>query len=323
MRRKITQPLTIFLALLIVLSALVILPVSAQTASPEGLYFEQTGHWVKGAFLVLYQQAADPVTTFGMPITDEIQDPSSGNRSQYFSKARFDLMTDAAGEHVVLMPLGELLYSPGEKPDFPTRGLGCMKQKDNEVPVCYAFMEFLKSDPDAWLLGNAISEIEVQNGRLVQHFQFGKLVWMPDNPLGQQVQRAELGYQYFNTRIGNADLLAPDMSVPLTLAQINLQAHAFPENYVLPADGHQSIYIIVRDQRNQPVSGASILVTIQWPTGKKDQLRMTDLTDANGIAVLHFATSDKYEPNQLVTVSLEIQLGGKLAHASTWFRTSR
>lgn len=307
--------------LLFVTASLTLTPARAQTS--DGLYFEQTGHWVKGPFLVLYQQAADPISSFGLPITDEILDPNSGNKSQYFSKARFDLMTDASGEHVVLMPLGELLYAAGEKPVFPTSGLGCTVQKNGQVPVCYAFRSYLEQDPDAWLLGNAISEIELQAGRLVQHFQFGKLIWMPERPVDERVQRAELGYQYFNTRIGNTDLLAPDMNVALSPAQIQLKVSAFPENYILPIDGHQSIYIIASDQRNQPLAGAGILVTIQWPTGKTDQLRMTDLTDANGIAILRFATNDKYEPNQLVAVKLDVQYGDKLTQASTWFRTSR
>ena len=106
------------------------------SAQIEGsLYFPQTGHWVSGEFLELYQSIPEPEIIYGYPLTDGLSadrfvDPS-GTMIQYFERARFELHPEnPEGLRVKLSLLGEYFYDrdgPGLKFQFrPIRPLAAI-----------------------------------------------------------------------------------------------------------------------------------------------------------------------------------------------------
>jgi len=294
---------------------------SGLAQAPTELYFEETGHWVKGIFLEMYFMAEEPAAIFGLPITEEIVDPVNGDITQYFQKARFDLVDYPDGKKMVQVPLGELLYSPGEKPAIPTRGPGCRKIAPSNYRVCYAFLEFYDRFADAPFLGYPISDLEVQNNRFVQYFQYGRLEWRPNLESGKRVYVSDLGTAYFNTRIGDVSLLEPDKSVGLTDEQLILKVQAFPKEYLLTGDENQTISVIVQNQRREPIAGASVVITINWPDGRQDKLRMIENTNSAGIGHISFKPDKRYPADQFITIDVETVYLDKTATTTTWFRT--
>jgi len=86
---------------------------AATAQSSDSIYVAETGHWIWGDFLAMYNSSTDPLLLFGYPITDDFTDPISDNRVQYFQKVRFDLVDTQQGQLVAIAPLGRLLYVPG------------------------------------------------------------------------------------------------------------------------------------------------------------------------------------------------------------------
>lgn len=304
--------------------SVVLLAVSAGSSMAQSntdLYFEETGHWVKGIFQEMYLLAEEPERIFGFPITEQIVDPINGDITQYFQKARFDLVDFPDGKKMVQVALGELLYSPGEKPDIPIRGAGCRKISPSQFHVCYAFLDFYDSFHDAAFLGYPISEMEIQNSRFVQYFQYGRLEWRPDLKAGNRVYISDLGTAYFNTRIGDVSLLEPDKSTQLTDEQLILNVQAFPKKYLLTGDENQTISVIVQNQRREPIAGASVLITINWPDGRQDKLRMIENTGNTGIGHISFKPDKLYPSDQFITINVEASYLDKSATTTTWFRT--
>ena len=84
-------------------------PVAEALAQMEGeRYFDDTGHWVRGPFLVYYD-AHGGSATFGLPITDDFVD-ENGQLMQYFQRARLEWHPEAPeGQNVRLGNLGEEL----------------------------------------------------------------------------------------------------------------------------------------------------------------------------------------------------------------------
>jgi hypothetical protein len=64
-------------------------PVFVFAQSTAVLFFPETGHYVKGDFLLFYRSAPDPRLLFGYPITEEITS-KDGKTVQYFQRARLN-----------------------------------------------------------------------------------------------------------------------------------------------------------------------------------------------------------------------------------------
>ena len=75
---------------LLIIIALAGQPVAAQSVSSH--WFPETRHSVSGPFFNFFYGVKDPLTMFGYPITNAFRD-STGRLTQYFQRARFDLVT--------------------------------------------------------------------------------------------------------------------------------------------------------------------------------------------------------------------------------------
>lgn len=256
-------------------------------------YFEETGHWVSGDFYDSYTSVADPEKIFGNPITESFPDPTTNRYVQYFERAHFEIRPENPPElRVHWSPLGEYLYEKGQEISIPPNYPACETFQETGHQVCYAFLDFFEQNGGIAQLGYPISEVEVREGRLVQWFQRARMEWHPELPPGERVTLARLGEEYFYAQKEDTRRLLPAASGNLPRVITRLNVRGFFEASVVPARGAQTLYIIVQDQKLEPVEKAQLIATIRYPSG--DQFTMEiPFTDEMGISSIHFPISEQ------------------------------
>lgn len=251
----------------------------AQSAGRE--YFAKTGHYVEGEFLAFYHKVADPVLLYGYPITEQMIS-TDGKRVQYFQRARFEYEPSLPeGQRVRLTPIGKELYTPGTPIPYYNPA-GC-RLLANNIPVCFAFLEFFEKNGGIAQFGNPISSFEIQGNLIVQYFENARLEWRPWMPEGQRVAVSELGRLLFDKKKEPVQALAPlpppDQAEPIP----PLQVRASTLRSVTSATDRQILFIIVQDRTLQPVR-ASGKVTVFWPNNTQSVYDFS--TNENGLAIL-------------------------------------
>jgi hypothetical protein len=280
------------------------------------------GFNIQGEFLKFYRSASDPLLVFGYPITDEFVDPDTGLTTQYFQRARFELVSTPAGPMVQLAPLGTHLHT-GDAPTapIPTNSSACRYFQQTGKSVCYAFLQFYNANNGPVYFGNPISDVEIRDGRYVQYFERARMEWQPDNPNDHHVALTDLGAIEFYARdihpITERDfnIQSPDIGGNTT----SLQVRAFVDQALLPAYSQQAVYIIVQDQNLAPVQGANISVRVYYPGRSEPQLLTPFITTENGLSSEQFSI-DSIPANDVVRLEVTASYQGLSASTSTWFR---
>ncbi len=292
---------------------------NAAQSAEGGIYIPETGHWIRGEYLRMYQSADDPLLLFGYPITDEIIDPIDGQQTQYFEKVRFDLNNTDSGTYIEIAPLGDLMYTEGnDKVRLPTSSQACRYFASTNRYVCYAFEDFYETHNGEYYFGEPISNLEYVDGRYVQYFENCRLEWRPELSSGNRVALSRLGKQYFDTRLGDLNILNSNNNADLPVDVVQIQTHAFVANSLLPANSHQELFITVQDQNLNPISGAMVNVKIIFPNDRVESYR-PGISNENGISTLKFEVGD-LPVNEVVQVEVEVAYKGFQSDASTWFR---
>ncbi len=86
---------------------------------------------------------------------------------------------------------------------------------------------------------------------------------------------------------------------------------------VVSTNDTQEIFITVRDQNLNPVSGAASMVTIQLPNG--DQSILMPLTDENGVSKLKLSINNQ-TPGAIVSLEYRVVYGDLQATTRDSFR---
>lgn len=295
---------------------------SATAQKSDSQYFPQYGHWVRGEYLALYNSASDPARIFGQPITGVFNDPlRPGIQMQYFERARMDYdPTKPAGQRVTLANLGSFIYQEnqaGQPVDFSTSS-GMCRQFSNGKSVCFAFLQFYDSFNGPKFFGMPISNTEYIDGRLVQYFERARMEWRNEMPTGQKVVLTELGQIDFDHRIANPSLLRAEPSDNVKL--IEPKVYAFIAHPLIANGQKQQVFVLVRDQYDQPLPGTQVMITVIYPDGHSENRRPQAFTDADGVTQDSF-TVENVAPNQVIQVAVEAEISADLkGAASTWFR---
>jgi hypothetical protein len=267
------------------------------------LYIPETGHWITNDFLTTYQSVSDPQAIFGYPITDAFMNVTSGRLVQYFQRALFELRPEnPEALRVEIKVLGEYLYQKGDVLSVPSNFPACQYYSETEHQVCYAFLDFFKANGGVAQFGYPISEIEIHSGRLVQYFQRACFEWHPELAQGNRVTLADLGLRYFYVQNEDPSRLMPRSDPTIIRTILSLQARAFPETAVLAPRGNQSLYVIIQDQNLMPVSNATVVLIVKYPSGKEEPY-VAPLTDDNGITKIQFPISEQTQG--IVDVSIK------------------
>lgn len=309
---KINGVIAACLSILLLISSLSAVPLQ----STDGMFFKDSGFWVRGEFLTYYKAAPDPVRQFGNPISDAMPDPiRPGIQVQYFDRARMDYdPTKPAGQRVSLAKLGQILRNeskPGDALDFSSNTTMC-RTFANSHHVCFAFLQFYDRYKGAAYFGQPISETEILDGMLVQYFEKARLEWRPDLPAGERVVLTALGQLDYDIHIGGAN--APWKTPTVLSAQV------FIARPVVASGQEQTVYVVVQDQKMNPVTGVSVLITATYPDGRAENFRPDQLTTQDGFTKITFAVKN-VQPNQVVRINVTAsQPGGEETQAETWFR---
>ena len=255
--------------------------------SSDSIYVAETGHWIWGDFLTMYNSSADPLLLFGYPITDDFTDPISDNRVQYFQKVRFDLVDTQQGQLVDIAPLGRLLYVPGAPlADIAQEGPTC-RGFESGFSVCYAFLQFYDANNGGIFFGDPISGVEVIDGRYMQYFENVRMEWWPDRPSGQRVILTDLGRLYFDKFVSNPDFLKSDPPANSAGNLIKPITRVFVLHSLIGAGESQTVYVIAQDQYLRPLDGAQVGVTLSFPDKTSEFYRLNE-TNEFGISQFTF-----------------------------------
>lgn len=308
-----------FLTFLILLTVVVFGISRAATAqSSDSIYVNETGHWIWGDFLHLYNSSTDPLLVFGYPITDDYSDPLTDNRIQYFQKVRFDVVDTTQGERVQVAQLGRLLYVPGAPlADIAQEGPTC-RMFENGLSVCYAFLQFYDANNGAVFFGAPISGVEVIDGRYMQYFENVRMEWWPDRPSGQRVVLTDLGRLYFDKYVNDPELLKADPAANSAGDLVKPITRVFVLHSLIGAGESQTVYVIAQDQFLRPLDGAQVGVTLAFPDGTTEFYRLNE-TNEFGISQFTFNAAN-LPTRSVVNVRAEINLRGETSTGISWFR---
>lgn len=145
------------------------------TNSSNSIYFRETGHYLKDAFLN-YWLMNGGMGTYGYPISEEFV--SDGVPTQYFERSRFEYSENSSRPwKVELARAGSLLtagttFPPATQTDSsPDRAY--FEQTGHSVGG--AFYTFWQANGGADILGYPISEEIGQGGTTVQYFERARL----------------------------------------------------------------------------------------------------------------------------------------------------
>jgi hypothetical protein len=257
-------------------------------AQPAGeQYFNETGHWVRGEFLTAYYSAANPEEIYGLPISSFFK-VDSNTWVQYFQKARFELHLDyPKGQQVVISELGSMLYQPGAGTPFADNSANCRQFAESRFEVCASFLDYFDSHGGIAQFGEPISNTEIMNGVVVQHFEKARFEYRPEFPPGQKVVLVDLGIIYFHYNKENRVYLRAEPGDPTIEGTVRLKARAYPVVGVTKLSGEQTIHVVVQDQRLFSVQGALVSLEIVMPHGKEAPVLYPGVTNENGIATFN------------------------------------
>jgi hypothetical protein len=281
-------------------------------------------------FASFYSAMPDPNVMLGYPISPAFYDSTISRTVQYFQRGRLEVAVDANGKEEVLMShIGSIMYTPGREL-APVRNSGpTCRSFSTGYNVCYGFLQFYDYYQGGTYFGNPISGVELDNGRMVQYFENVRLEWRGEIVNGRHVGLSHLGRMGYDmlyqnrpkpTQTSDEDTFSgPATPVQVTTGGLNVRA--FVKHSLLPADGEQTLYIVVQDQSLQPVPNAAISVIVTKPNDLGQQSYRPNDTDANGISVLTFevgAVPVKEIVSIEVTASLPLQQIEQ--STTTWFR---
>ncbi len=278
--------------------------VRAQENAPR--YFPETGHTLRGRFRAFYEAAPDALLLFGYPITEAFSTPQ-GIEIQYFQRARFEYDPASPANAVRLTPLGQLVYAQEREhilANTPSNPTACQHFADTGEQLCYGFLAFWREHRGAAYLGSPISPLERDGDRLVQYLQYARLEWHPEISGEGQFVLTNLGEIYFRLNKENPRLLLPQNAAFIGQSTVlEMEVHAFVTKASVSRQDEQTLYIIVRDQKRQPLAGVTAAITVHYPDGHSVPYIAPHSTNAYGFTTLTFPVASS-QPG-VVEVSVE------------------
>lgn len=309
-----------FFSIIIIFLFIAGMAFSAQAQNQPQQFIGNPGHWVSGPFLQYYLSSENPELLFGNPISIEFSDATTNQRVQYFEKARFDLIDGNAGTGVVSAPVGEFLYEPDKNREAGiTYDPAVCKRFGNSFSVCYAFWQFYRANNGLLHLGLPLANAEINAaGFLMQYFQNGVLEWHPEKEAGQRVVRGDLGRRYFDQFVDEPAYLHPDLNALPTGILRSPQVSVFVAKAIVTANSSQTVHVVVKDQYQQPISGAVVGVTATMPDGRDFFFRLPE-SNSSGLSTFELLIGD-FSPRDVVLISALVTTPDGSATGESWFR---
>jgi hypothetical protein len=173
---------------------------STGTSSSNSIYYRQTGHYIKDAFLN-YWLMNGGLTLYGYPITEETQ--IDGVPVQYFQRARFEYHPDSSRPwHVDLAAVGSLVTQGREfgTVNAQQAGSGRTYFAQTQHTMGGAFAAYWNNHGGVAIFGYPISEEMQENGMTVQYFERARFELAAHG----RVQLGQLGVELLNRQMAQA-----------------------------------------------------------------------------------------------------------------------
>jgi hypothetical protein len=248
-------------------------------------YFDQVGYVVEGEFLRFFEDHGG-LRVFGYPISPPLVEGEL--ETQYFQSGRLEMDPDGQ-VHLSLLPyelalrrtdpISEDQVPPGGE-YYPATGHG----------VVLAFLDFYLQYGGPSIFGYPITELVIEDERLVQYFERAIFVWRPELPDGHRVQLGRLGELYLRMEYRDlASFRSSTSEHPITGIDASVDVRA---PIVRAQDDEQVVYVRVHDQLGQPVQAAKVEAFVLWPdASQRVRLIPNRTTDRDGVAAFSFSLS--------------------------------
>jgi hypothetical protein len=229
-------------------------------------YFEETQFWVSGEFLSFYD-AKGGLEVFGYPISAPFND--KGVLTQYFQNARMEWHPENPEAYrVQLGLLGDELGFRQPPVERPTLSAGRAYFPETGHTVTYLFLRTFRSRGGVDLFGYPISEMFVENQKVVQYFQRMKLIWSPQTG---RVGVGNLGELYVNAHRSSLPLNALE-SLPYRYNDRgveNLRIVIGLSRSVARSQKSQTVTVVVLNDRNdEPLADAQVKLSFNAENGE-------------------------------------------------------
>jgi hypothetical protein len=192
------------------------------TNSSNSIYYRQTGHYIKDAFLN-YWLMNGGLTLYGYPITEETQ--IDGVAMQYFQRARFEYHANSQRPwNVELTAVGSLVTQGRnfEAANPASAGNGRTYFAQTGHTIGGAFATYWNNHGGISIFGYPISEETEENGMTVQYFERARF------ELGARgrVQLGQLGVELLNKQIAeDTPGLDPTIAQPVARPGYQMDFH--------------------------------------------------------------------------------------------------
>lgn len=177
-----------------------ILPFSGHArAQGDVRTFPETGHTLRGAFRYFWETNGN-LPIFGYPITEEYNAATTGRLTQYFERARFELIQQNGNYTVELGMLGAEVVGNrifSKSPPIQNTATKRYIPRTQHI-IQYGFKEVWETRGSerifGWPISDEVNEIlEDGNVHIVQYFERARFEFWPAFPPGQRVLISSLG----------------------------------------------------------------------------------------------------------------------------------
>ena len=282
-------------------------PPSDTPPDPGRRYFEATQFWVSGEFLSYFDDHGG-LETFGYPISAPFND--RGVLTQYFQNARMEWHPDNPEAYrVQLGLLGDELGFQQAPVERPSVNVGRTYFPETGHTVNHMFLRFFRSRGGVDLFGYPISEMFVENQRVVQYFQRMKVIWTPQTG---RVTVGNLGDLYVNAHRSSLPLNALE-SLPYRYTDrgvMDLRVAVGLSRSVARSQKSQTVTVVVLDERSDELlSDAQVKLSLDLESGEPlSHLTRIVGTDARGRARVVIPL-DGIDPGTWVVLNVEATYG--------------
>jgi hypothetical protein len=314
LNKAVTWRVALFLSWLIVLT---VAPLAVGQSPAGEIRVFPTGFVVHGEFLRFFDRHGG-IETFGYPLTAEFEE--AGRLVQYFHRGRLELFPENLPERrVALAQLGELLMAVEPAITEPELRPDRRFFAETGHTVASAFLRYFEARGGADLFGHPITEMMVENGRIVQYFERARLEWHPSSPPGLQVQLGKLGEIYLDQYPPPPEVRDPFSGenrrvVPPEVSSLDVAASV---RYPFARQNQpQTLYVFVYDQDGNRLAEAEVQALIHFPS--KDRRMALAETSELGLSWQAFDVG-QVPVGETVAIEVVVRYGGVEGRTQTSF----
>jgi hypothetical protein len=249
---------------------------------------------------------------FGQPISEAFVEVETGNIVQYFENARLELELGSSGSMEVKASALGMMLGKWEAPlTYAGEDPGCRFYQETGHRVCHAFLDYYQENGGPETFGYPISEFKMEDDRIVQYFQWFRIDWLTDKE-ANPIQPGPLGRIHFSQ--ANPADFRPEVEETSEVEELVVVSSV--ENASMTTSGEQTVYLLVRDQEQNAITGAAATLIAHFPDG--DRMIVMPMTDEAGRSQVSFTFQDQ-PTGQTINLEITVVYKGRTKQARESF----